>query len=203
VEATIRFIDHFSARVGKAFAWCIVIMTFGMGWEVFSRYLFNAPTGWSYDLSYMMYGTLFMMGGAYTLSHNAHVRGDFLYRLWRPRTQALVELILYLIFFMPAMLALTFSGWKYASRSLRYREVSVMSPADVPIFQFKLILVAAGALMLFQGIGQILRCIHCLRTGQWFTAEEDVIELEEALIKEHAAHDSEAATGGTGGSDRS
>ena len=183
MESTIRFIDHFSARVGKAFAWCIVIMTFGMAWEVFSRYLFNAPTGWSYDLSYMMYGTLFMMGGAYTLSHNGHVRADFLTRLWPPRAQAAVEMVLYLVFFTPAMLALILAGWKYASRSVRYQEVSVMSPANVPIFQFKLILVAAGCMMLFQGVAQMLRCIYCLRTGEWITAEEDVIEMEEALVK--------------------
>jgi len=191
VEPTIRFIDHFSARVGKAFAWCIIIMTIGMGWEVFARYLFNAPTGWAYDLSYMMYGTLFMMGGAYTLSHNGHVRADFLSRLWPPRVQAAVELVLYFVFFTPAMLALTLAGWKYAERSFRYQEVSVMSPIGVPIFQFKMVLVAAGVLMLFQGIAQILRCVHCLRSGEWIKVEEDVVEMEDALII--AAHSDEHA----------
>src|SRR5918996_1365842 len=137
----IWFADMVSMWFGKAFAWTIMAMTFGVGYEVFVRYVLRSPTAWAFDLSYMMYGSLFMMAGAYTLSRNGHVRGDFLYRLWKPRTQATVELVLYFIFFFPGVIALIAAGWKYASRSLRYMEVSVMSPANVPIWQFKMIIV--------------------------------------------------------------
>ncbi|WP_292311291.1 TRAP transporter small permease subunit, partial [Marivivens sp.] len=116
----IRFADTVSAWFGKAFGWLIILMTLGMSYEVFVRYLLNSPTPWSLDISFIMYGTLFMMGGAYTLSRGGHVRGDFLYRLWRERTQAIVDLTLYVFFFFPGILALIFSGWKYASRSWSY-----------------------------------------------------------------------------------
>jgi TRAP-type mannitol/chloroaromatic compound transport system permease small subunit len=185
MERFINFADSLSAWFGKAFAWCIVIMTFGVGYEVFVRYVLNDPTVWAFDLSYMMYGALFMVGGAYTLARDGHVRGDFLYRLWKPRTQARVEIVLYFLFFFPGILALIVAGWKYSSRSWRYAEVSVMSPANVPIFQFKSIMVLAGILLLIQGIAQVCRCIMCIRTGQWPRHAEDVEELEDVLLREH------------------
>jgi len=170
---------------GRAFAWLIIVMTFGVGYEVFVRYVLRSPTSWAFDLSYMMYGTLFMMAGAYTLSRNGHVRGDFIYRMWSPRTQARVELVLYFFFFFPGVLALMIAGWKYASRSWRYLEVSVMSPANVPIFHFKTIISVAGALLLVQGIAQVFRCIICIRDGKWPPHAEDVEELETTLLHEH------------------
>ncbi len=139
----------------------------GVGYEVVVRYLFRAPTPWAFDLSYMMYGTMFMMAGAYTLSRDGHVRGDFVYRLWRPRTQASVELVLYFLFFFPGVIALVFSGWRYASRSWRYLEVSNMSPANIPIYQFKTVIIAAGILLVVQGVAQVFRCIITIRTGAW------------------------------------
>jgi TRAP-type mannitol/chloroaromatic compound transport system permease small subunit len=181
----IWFADMVSMWFGKAFAWTIMAMTFGVGYEVFVRYVLRSPTAWAFDLSYMMYGSLFMMAGAYTLSRNGHVRGDFLYRLWKPRTQATVELVLYFIFFFPGVIALIAAGWKYASRSLGFLEVSVMSPANVPIFQFKMIIVAAGILLLIQGIARVFRCIICIREGAWPPLPQDVEELEERLIHEH------------------
>lgn len=191
----IRFADRVSAWFGKAFAWLIMLMAFGVGYEVFMRYVLNAPTSWALDVSYIMYGSLFMMGGAYTLSRNGHVRGDFLYRLWRPQTQAKVELALYFIFFFPGAIALVIAGWKYAARSWRYLEVSVNSPAGIPIFQFKTLLVLAGILLFIQGIAQVFRCIHCIRTGEWLLAEEDIEETEVALVRsteaERLRHDSE------------
>jgi len=181
--AYIRFADRLSAWFGKTFGWLILLMTFGVSYEVFVRYVLNAPTSWSLDVSFIMYGTLFMMGGAYTLSQGGHVRGDFIYRLWRPRVQAAVDLVLYLLFFFPGVLALIITGWKYASRSWSYGEVSINSPAGVPIFQFKMVMVAAGVLLFIQGIAQILRCIHCLKTGGWLHAESDVVETEEMLME--------------------
>jgi TRAP-type mannitol/chloroaromatic compound transport system permease small subunit len=188
----IRFADNLSAWFGKAFAWLIVLMAVGTGYEVFVRYVLNNPTAWALDVSFIMYGTLFMMGGAYTLSRGGHVRGDFLYRLWQPKTQAKVDLVLYIFFFFPGVIALVLSGWKYASRSWGYSEVSINSPAGIPIFQFKTVMVAAGLLLFIQGIAQIMRCIHAIRTNEWIKADEDVMETEDILIQK--AH--EAETGG-------
>lgn len=182
----ISFADKLSAFFGKAFAWLIVLMTLGMSYEVFMRYFMNKPTPWALDVSFIMYGTLFMMGGAYTLSRNGHVRGDFIYRLWKPRTQAMVDLALYVLFFFPGVLALVITGTKYSSRSWSYTEVSINSPAGVPIYQFKTIIVLAGILLLIQGMAQVCRCIMCMREGYWRRAAEDVEETEERLIKEAA-----------------
>src|SRR5918995_4486824 len=165
--AYINFADRLSAWFGKVFAWAIMVMIVGITYEVFVRYLLRAPTSWAFDLSYIMYGTLFMMGGAYTLSRDGHVRGDFIYRLWRPRTQATVELVLYFLFFFPGVIALVVSGWRYVSRSWRYLEVSTMSPANIPIYQFKTVIIAAGILLVIQGIAQVFRCLICLRQGEW------------------------------------
>ncbi|MGB0694637.1 MAG: TRAP transporter small permease subunit [Rhodospirillaceae bacterium] len=182
----IRFADSLSAWFGKAFGWLILLMAMGTGYEVFVRYLLNSPTAWALDVSFILYGSLFMMAGAYTLSRGGHVRGDFIYRLWRPRTQAKVDLVLYILFFFPGVLAMIFAGWKYASRSWQYMEVSVNSPAGVPIFQFKTIIVAAGILLLIQGLAQVCRCLICMRTGEWLEAEADVMETEDLLMKQAA-----------------
>ena len=182
----VRFADALSAWFGKAFAWLIMLMTFGTAYEVLVRYVFNAPTPWALDVSFIMYGTLFMMGGAYTLSRGGHVRGDFLYRLWKPRTQAAVDCFLYFVFFFPGVLALIFAGFKYAERSFRYGEVSVNSPAGIPIFQFKAIIVAAGILLLIQGIAEVCRCIVCMRTGAWPVPDDDVQETEDLLMAQAA-----------------
>jgi TRAP-type mannitol/chloroaromatic compound transport system permease small subunit len=194
--AYIDFSDRISAWFGKAFAWAIMVMIVGITYEVFVRYLLRAPTSWAFDLSYIMYGTLFMMGGAYTLSRDGHVRGDFIYRLWKPRTQAAVELVLYFLFFFPGVTALILAGWKYAARSWRFLEVSSNSPAGIPIFQFKAIIVAAGVLLFIQGIAQVFRCIICLRTGEWVRAAPDVEETEKILLQakslEALGHGSEA-----------
>lgn len=182
VDSIVRFIDSISAWVGKAFAWCILVMTFGVSYEVFVRYVLRDPTTWAFDISYIMYGTLFMMGGAYTLSRDGHVRGDVIYRLWRPRVQASIELTLYVLFFFPGVIALVVAGIKYAGRSWQYLEVSVMSPANIPIYPFKTIIPIAGALLCLQGIAQVMRCIQCLRRGAWPKPEHDVEEMESVLL---------------------
>jgi TRAP-type mannitol/chloroaromatic compound transport system permease small subunit len=182
----IRFADRLSAWFGKTFAWLVILMTFGMSYEVFVRYLFNAPTPWALDMSFIMYGTLFMMGGAYTLSRGGHVRGDFLYRTWSARTQAMVDLTLYIFFFFPGILALVLTGFKYASRSWSYAEVSINSPAGIPIYQFKSVIVAAGILLLIQGLAEVFRCILCIRSGSWIEAEDDVEETEDLLMRQAA-----------------
>lgn len=185
MEKFVYTVDSITAWVGKAFAWCILILTFGVGYEVFVRYVLHNPTSWAFDISYMMYGTLFMMAGAYALSRDSHVRGDVFYRLWKPRNQARLEFVLYFLFFFPGVLALIFAGFDYASESWRYKEVSVMSPAGIPIFQFKMVIPVAGALLLVQGIAQCCRCILCMRTGEWPKHLEDVEETETILQHVH------------------
>jgi len=178
-------VDQLSRTVGHAFAWCIVILTFGTSFEVFVRYALNDPTSWAFDFSYLMYGALFFMAGAYTLSRNGHVRGDFLYQTWRPRRQAIVELVLYVLFFFPGVLALVYSGWQYGWDSAKIQEVSVNSPAGIPVWQLKLLIPFGAGLLALQGVAEVLRCILCLRDGEWPTRLHDVEELEEVLVKEH------------------
>jgi len=189
MERFINGVDSITAWVGKAFAWCILIMAFGVGYEVFVRYVLNDPTSWAFDISYMMYGTLFMMAGAYALARDSHVRGDVVYRLWKPKTQATVELILYFLFFFPGILAFIFAGADYAAESWSYNygtgEVSINSPAGVPISQFKSIIPIAGGLLFIQGIAQVCRCIVCIRTGEWPAHLEDVEEMEISLLQQH------------------
>lgn len=190
--AFIRFADALSAAFGKAFAWLIILMTFGTSYEVFVRYVLGSPTPWALDVSFIMYGTLFMMGGAYTLSRSGHVRGDFLYRMWKPRTQAMVDLVLYIFFFFPGVTALILAGWKYAARSWQYGEVSVNSPAGIPIYQFKTVIVAAGILLFIQGIAEMMRCIQCIRGGEWIRPEEDVQETEDTVLNKATAAERDA-----------
>jgi TRAP-type mannitol/chloroaromatic compound transport system permease small subunit len=178
------FIDSLSTWVGKSFAWLILILTLAMTYEVFVRYALNAPTTWAFDFSYITYGALFLMSGAYTLSRNAHVRGDFLYRSWPPRRQATLDLVLYFIFFLPGVCALVYSGWFYARMSVRFLEVSIFSPAGIPVFPLKALIPVAGTLLLIQGIAEIIRCILCIRQGAWPQRLHDVEEMETAILHE-------------------
>ena len=186
VNRLIYSIDQLSKTVGHAFAWCIVILTLGTCWEVFVRYALNDPTSWAFDLSYMMYGAVFYMAGAYTLSRGGHVRADMFYRKWSEPTQAKVELFLYIIFFFPGILALVVAGSAYGFESMRIREVSVNSPAGMPIWPLKMMICVGGLLIAIQGFAEVLRCIVCLREGKWPERLHDVEELETQILKEHA-----------------
>jgi TRAP-type mannitol/chloroaromatic compound transport system permease small subunit len=185
INKLILQIDRLSKAVGHAFAWCIIILTFGTAYEVFVRYALRDPTSWAFDMSYIMYGALFLMAGPYTLSRNGHVRGDVFYRKWPPRVQAGVELVLYFIFFFPGVLALMIAGWDYGTESMRIREVSVNSPVGVPIWQLKMLIPFAGFFLTLQGFAEVLRCVVCLNSGDWPPRLHDVEELEAALLKEH------------------
>jgi len=195
----IFIIDSFTAWVGKAFAWCILLLTLAVAYEVFVRYLLRDPTSWAFDMSYMMYGSLFMMAGAYTLARDGHVRGDVLFRLWPPKVQATIELTLYIIFFFPGILALIIAGADYAAESWSYNygtgEVSINSPANVPISQFKTVLPVAAGLLFLQGIAQVCRCIVCLRTGEWPAHLEDVEELEVSLLQQQEEEEGDRTAG--------
>jgi TRAP-type mannitol/chloroaromatic compound transport system permease small subunit len=189
-------VDVLSRTVGHAFAWCLMILTMGTCYEVFVRYVLRAPTSWAFDMSYTMYGAMFFMAGAYALSRGAHVRADMFYRLWAPRAQATVELVLYVLFFFPGILALVFSGWDYGFNSMRIREVSVNSPAGVPIWPLKMLIPFGAGLLALQGVAEVLRCIQCIRDNRWTPRLHDVEELEKQLIEEHAKAEAQAAQQG-------
>lgn len=182
VQRLLHAIDQLSRSVGHAFAWCILILTLGTTYEVFVRYVLRDPTSWAFDFSYILYGGLFIMSGAYALSRNAHVRADIFYRLWPTRVQATVELVLYFIFFFPGVLALVIAGGSYALDSIRIREVSVNSPVGVPIYQLKALIPLAGLLLAIQGVAEVVRCIIALRTGRWPQRLHDVEEMETAIL---------------------
>ena len=184
VQRVLHTIDGISTWVGKTFAWCILLLTFTTSYEVFARYMFGAPTDWAFDASYMLYGTLFMMAGAYTLSRNGHVRGDFLYRAWRPRTQATSDLILYVLFFFPGMLAFIYSGYSFAKLSYMMNEHSAASPDGPIVWPFKWLIPIVGCLMVLQGIVEVIRCIICIRTGEWPKRLHDVEETEKIMLEE-------------------
>ncbi|MGA7489821.1 MAG: TRAP transporter small permease subunit [Xanthobacteraceae bacterium] len=184
MESFLFFIDRMSAGVGKAFGWCIVVMTLGTCYEVFMRYVLRAPTNWAFDLSYLMYGALFMMAGAYTLSRNGHVRGDVVFRLWPARVQAAIEFVLYLIFFFPGFTALLVYGIPYARTSWNIQEVSIYSPTGTPIYPLKTLIPLAAFFMLLQGLAETMRCIICLREGAWPPRLHDVEEMESAIVAE-------------------
>jgi TRAP-type mannitol/chloroaromatic compound transport system permease small subunit len=169
--------DRISTWTGKAFAWLIVLLMLVVCAEVFKRYALNAPTAWIYDTNNMIYGTLFMMCGAYALAHDAHVRGDFLYGSMKPRTQALLDLVLYIAFFLPGVCALTWSGWGYFQDSLGMNE-HTFNATSLPLYPFKFIIPLAGVIVLMQGISEIIRCVVCLRTGAWTPRLKDAEEMD-------------------------
>ena len=172
------FIEGLSAQVGKAFGWCILVLTLGICYEVFVRYVLRDPTAWAFDFSYIMYGSLFMMAGAYTLARDAHVRGDVVYRLLPPRVQAGIEGALYIVFFFPAVLALVYAGYDFARESWSYMEVSSSSPANISVYPLKTLIPIAGFFLLLQGIAEFVRCVHCLKHGVWPQRLHDVEETE-------------------------
>lgn len=177
VQTLLHTADQISTWVGKAFAWLIVVLMLLVVAEVFKRYALNAPTAWVFDASNMLYGTLFMMGGAYTLAHDGHVRGDFLYGSMKPRTQASIDLVLYIAFFLPGIAALTWSGWSYFQDSLAIHE-QTFNADPLPVYPFKFMIPLAGALVLMQGVSEIVRCIVCIKTGEWTPRLKDAEESD-------------------------
>ncbi len=182
MTALVTFIDKLSMWMGKAFAWCILVLAFGVGYEVFVRYVLGTPTSWAYDMSYIMYGALFLLAGPYTLSRGGHVRGDVIYRLLKPRTQAIIDLVLYIIFFFPGVLALVYSGWIFAGMAFRFKEVSVFSPANIPVYPLKMLIPVAGVLLCLQGIAEVIRCVQAIKANEWRGRLHDVEEMETAIL---------------------
>jgi TRAP-type mannitol/chloroaromatic compound transport system permease small subunit len=184
MQKILLFVDKVSTWVGHAFSWLIVGLTLLVTWEVFSRYALDDPHAWAFDAMAMLYGTMFMMAGAYTLAKNGHVRGDVLYGFFQPRTQATIDLILYIVFFIPGVIALTYAGYYYAADSWRIDEHSNVTSGGPPIYPFKTIIPLAGAILLAQGIVEIIRCVICLKQGYWPSREADVEEVDVGKLKE-------------------
>ncbi len=193
-------IDKLSTWVGQAFGWLIVALTLLISWEVFSRYALDRPHAWAFDAQIMLYGTLFMMAGAYTLAKNGHVRGDVLYGFFRPRTQASIDLVLYILFFIPGVVALAYAGYTFAAESWRINEHSSITADGPPIYPFKTVIPIAGTLLLLQGLVEIVRCVLCIKNGAWPRREQDVEEVDVEKLKEMVhATDAPAAPSSSAG----
>ncbi|MBM3348308.1 MAG: TRAP transporter small permease subunit [Betaproteobacteria bacterium] len=184
-------VDKVSTFIGHCFSWLVVGLTALIGFEVFSRYVLNSPHAWAFDAQIMMYGTMFMMAGAYTLAKNGHVRGDILYGFLKPRTQAIFDLILYIVFFIPGVIALAYAGYGYAADSWRILEHSSITADGPPLYPFKTIIPIAGLVLLMQGIVEILRCVVCIREGEWPSREQDVEEVDVDALKAMVGKDKE------------
>jgi TRAP-type mannitol/chloroaromatic compound transport system permease small subunit len=184
MQKVLLFVDRVSTWVGQAFSWLIVALTLHVSWEVFARYVLSAPRAWAFDVMIMLYGALFMMAGAYTLSKGGHVRGDVLYGFFRPRTQASIDLVLYIVFFIPGVVALVWAGYTYAAESWAINEHSTITSEGPPIYPFKTVIPIAGVILLLQGVVEIVRCIICLKQGHWPSREQDVEEVDIGKLKE-------------------
>jgi TRAP-type mannitol/chloroaromatic compound transport system permease small subunit len=184
MQKTLFFVDKISTWVGQAFSFLIIALTLHVSWEVFSRYALDNPRAWAFDVMIMFYGTLFMMAGAYTLAKNGHVRGDVIYGFFSPRAQAAVDLTLYIVFFIPGVVALVWAGYTYAAESWAINEHSNITSEGPPVYPFKTVIPLAGAFVLMQGIVEIIRCIICLKQGYWPSREEDVVEVDVDKLKQ-------------------
>lgn len=184
MQAFFLFVDKVSTWLGHAFSWLILALTLLISWEVFSRYVLDHPHPWAFDVMIMMYGAMFMMAGAYTLSKNGHVRGDVLYGFFPPRLQAGLDLVLYILFFFPGVIALAYAGYFYAGESWAIKEISNITSDGPPVYPFKTVIPIAGAMLLVQGVVELLRCIVCLKDGAWPKRAEDVEEVDVDKLKD-------------------
>src|SRR5256885_3434361 len=184
MQKLLLFVDKISTWVGQAFSWFIVALTALISWEVFSRYALDHPHAWAFDAMIQMYGTLFMMAGAYTLAKNSHVRGDVVYGFFTPRAQASLDLTLYIVFFIPGVVALVWAGYTYAAESWSINEHSNITSEGPPVYPFKTVIPLAGAFVLVQGIVEIIRCVICIKRGEWPMREEDVEEVDVDKLKD-------------------
>ena len=178
----IHAIERLSIWIGRSFGWCILILTLSVAYEVFVRYVINAPTVWAFDMMVQMYGALFLVAGPYALAQDTHVRADVVYRFLQPRWQALVDIILYILFFFPGMMALFWFGYEIASDSWRYKEVSWDSPARIQIYFFKSLIPLAGGLFIVQGVAECMRCYLAMKNNEWLSRQQDSRETEDLLV---------------------
>ena len=183
MQKLLLFVDRISITVGQAFSFLIVALTLHVSWEVYSRYVLDTPRAWAFDVMIMLYGTLFMMAGAYTLAQNSHVRGDVIYGFLTPRTQAIMDLALYIVFFIPGVTALVWAGYTYAAESWAINEHSNITSEGPPVYPFKTVIPLAGALVMMQGIVEIIRCVICIKNNEWPSRTADVQEVDVDKLK--------------------
>lgn len=164
---TVQALDQINLWAGKIIGWLIIPMVLSLVYEVVARYVFNAPTIWAYDMTYMLYGTFFMVGAGYTLMRGGHIRTDMLYAAWSPRTQGAVDAACYVLFFFPAIIAFLWVTWPYFLGSFLRGERVVSSPWMPVIYPLKFMMPLTCALLLVQGIAELLRSVHAMRTGLW------------------------------------
>jgi TRAP-type mannitol/chloroaromatic compound transport system permease small subunit len=162
---TIRVIDTFTDVTGSIFAWMAIPLVGGVAYEVFARYMFNAPTVWAYDLTYMLYGALFMLGAAYALHKGAHIRTDFFWDSFTPRTKGIIDTISYVVFFFPSLTALGLISYNEAAYAFQINETSDQTPWRPILWPFKFIVPTACLLLMIQGISELLKSFYMARTG--------------------------------------
>jgi TRAP-type mannitol/chloroaromatic compound transport system permease small subunit len=172
----VLLIDALSDWSGRVVAWLIVPLMLSLTYEVLARYVFSAPTIWAYDVSYMLYGSHFMLGAGYTLYRGGHIRTDMLYHRWSPRMQGAVDAIGYLCFFFPAMLFFFWMGGQEAWHAWQILETSDASPWRPPLYPFKTVIPVTAALLLVQGVSEFLKSLHAVRTGHLY-GKRDAIEI--------------------------
>jgi TRAP-type mannitol/chloroaromatic compound transport system permease small subunit len=164
---TVRLIDTTIGEwSGRLFCWLVVPLIAGLTYEVFVRYLFHAPTLWAYDVAYMLYGSHFMLGAAYTLYKAGHIRTDFFFANWSTRTRGWIDTVSYLFFFFPGMIALFLFGFEEARQSWSTLETSDASPWRPPLYPFKTVIPVTGALLFLQGVSEFLKSAYAARTGR-------------------------------------
>lgn len=178
MQKILVFIDRFNTWIGQLFGWLVLALTLFVSFEVFSRYVLSNPHAWAFDMMNMLYGGLFMMAGAYTLSKNGHVRGDVLYGFFPPRLQAGLDLTLYILFFIPGVVAMFWAGYHFAAESWAIMEHSNITANGPPIYPFKAIIPLAGFCLLLQSFVEMVYCVRCLRDGKWPSRDKDVEEVD-------------------------
>ena len=188
MQKLLHRIDWINTKIGHFFSWAVFVLTLFVTYEVFSRYVFGNPRPWAFDVMNMMYGTLFMMAGAYALSTDTHVRVDVLYGFFPVRAQATIDLILYILFFMPGIVAMVWAGYYYAAESFAINEHSTITADGPPIYPFKAIIPLAGAALLLQGFAEICRAVLCLKNGAWPRRIDDIEEVNVDSLKEMVTH---------------
>jgi len=163
----VKFADSLSLWSGRLFAFLVIPLTLTPVYEVISRQVFNRPTIWALEMTYMLCGTIGMMGAAYALEKKAHIRTDFFYDRWSPRIQGIVDSVFYLFFFLPGIALFCWKGWNFAMMSWIMKERAMMTSWYPPIYPFKMIMLIAGVLLLLQGVAELLRSIHAATSGRW------------------------------------
>jgi TRAP-type mannitol/chloroaromatic compound transport system permease small subunit len=162
-----RRLDPIAVWSGRLACFMLIPLVLALTWEVVARYVFNAPTQWAYDMTFMLYGTFFMLGAAFTLQRKGHVRTDMYYERWSPRRQASIDIVCYLLFFLPVVWVFTYTGWGYFWKSFVTNETFVSSAWQPIAWPFKMAMPLTGVLLAIQGLSEVFKCVHTLQHGKW------------------------------------